>query len=192
MINFSVDKTDYFNHHYNGTIHNERAIELVLAERYIHQYKPIIEIGAVMPYYGFSSHETYDPFDAHPSAIKKFAEEIDITNKNILSVSTIEHFGEGDCVSIYKGVEGNKSFLFLNKLNLLAKSYFVTLPIGWNKEMDKSIKDNISKFSWVGYFKTNNSPSWEICKDIEKITSFEYGRPFTSANSIICLYKDIL
>jgi hypothetical protein len=96
MINFCIDKTYYFDHNYNGTIYNERAIEF----------------------------------------------------------------------------------------------YLVTLPIGWNKEMDRSIKDNISKFSWIGYFKVNESPLWEMSEDIDKIMSFEYGRPFTSANSIICLYKD--
>jgi len=189
-MNFYVKPEEYFNHQYNGTINNERAIEIVLAKRYLENYDNVIEIGAVMPYYGFDSHEIYDPFDPHPKSIKKFAEEVNISNRNILSISTIEHFGEGECSSIYKDIEGNKSFLFLNKLNSFSQSYFITVPIGWNIEMDNYIKNNISEFSWFGYFKVNTDPLWEICFDLNKIMSFKYGYPFTSANSIICLYKN--
>jgi hypothetical protein len=47
---------------YNGPSTNERTIEIGLGEYYISEYsnKNIIELGAVMPYYGYTDHDVYD------------------------------------------------------------------------------------------------------------------------------------
>jgi hypothetical protein len=96
MINFEITPEQYYNAPYNHTIQNERCVELLLAFRFIdfHQSN-IFEIGAVSPYYKKTGHSVIDPTDKKAS-IQAFSQDIEINDKNILSISTIEHMGIGD------------------------------------------------------------------------------------------------
>lgn len=186
---------EYFDHEYNGTLTNERCIEIPLALRFALEvgFKDLIEIGAVLPYYGHDSHLIYDPFDSHPSSLSGFAEDLDIKDKNVLSVSTLEHMGNARGYGpYYQCEEPEKSFSFIKKLNEEARSFFITLPINQHLDLDRMLKDNISEFNWFGYVKTNqNPPNWKLCLDSERLFESKYATPFNCANGVIFIYKGV-
>lgn len=194
-MNINLTPKEYLDHEYNGTLTNERCIEIPLAKRYAEEigYDNIIEIGAVLPYYGQDKHEIYDPFDTHPASKKEFAENLDIKDKNILSVSTLEHMGEAQGYGRwYRCKEPNKSYDFINKLSQEAKSFLITLPVNQHLDLDKSLKANISNFQWFGYVKDiQTPPMWRLSLDVEEVLSKKYAEPFNCANGVMFLYKGI-
>lgn len=194
-MNIHFEKEEYFDHEYNGTLTNERCVEIPLALRYADEigFNNLIEIGAVLPYYGKDSHLVYDPFDEHPSSKKEFAENLDVKDKNVLSISTLEHMGGAHGYGRhYRCDEPDKSFDFIKKLNLEAKSFLVTLPIGQHLALDHSLRQNLSGFNWFGYVKTNQTPPrWGLTINPEELFSKKYADPFQCANGCIFLYKGI-
>lgn len=194
-MNIDINPDQYFQHEYNGTFNNERCIEVAFAKRYLEEvgFDNVIEIGAVLPYYDDTKHLVFDPFDKHPMAKSEFAENIDVKDKNILSISTIEHMGDAQGYGRhYRCQEPNKSYQFLDKLNSEAKSFFVTLPINQHLDLDKTLKENLYKFKWFGYTKKAQSPPvWELSLDKDDVFSKSYAYPFECANAAIFLYKGI-
>ena len=89
-MDIQVAPADYFNHPHNNTIINERAIEVVLALRYIEaiakgtSVSNLVEIGAVMPYYLGQErffHECVDPIDPK-ATVAATAETYDFKGKH--------------------------------------------------------------------------------------------------------------
>ena len=183
----NTEVTYYFDHPRNTTLINERAVELILSLRYIDLTKgELIEVGAVTPYYIKSNHECIDPTDPKATT-KDFAENYDYRNKNVLSISTIEHIGRGDY-----NLEKNEILAFntLNKIYEESKSCLISWPIGYNKFLDNITKNNLNKFNYFFYVKRNQDPLWELVNDEEGF-NFNYGSPFAAANSIIFITKGI-
>jgi hypothetical protein len=188
-----ITASEYFYHPYNGTVNNERCIEIPLAERYIKTLEDdIIEIGAVSPYYRENKHKVYDPYDTHPKSTKLHAEALNIKSKNILSISTIEHFGNTrgfGCNFITD--EKFASQNFLEKLVEEAASFFVSVPIHAHPIFDIYIKQNLKKFNWFSYVKRQQFPPiWELCEN-ESCFNHKYASPFECANAVIFLTKGV-
>ena len=184
----NTEITSYFDHPHNATLTNERGVELVLGFRYIDLVKgELIEVGAVTPYYRQLTHICLDPVDPK-ATVKDFAENYDFTNKNVLSISTIEHIGRGD----YR-LEKNEILAFnvLNKIYDESKSCLITWPIGYNKCLDNLVKDNLSKFNYFFYVKrSQHPPHWEVVANEEGF-NFSYGSPFGAGNSAMIISKGI-
>jgi len=188
----NTEITYYFDHPYNKTITNERAVEIVLGLRYIDLTRgDLVEIGAVTPYYVNSNHEIVDPSD-RMATTKEFAENYDNYNdKNVLSISTIEHMGMADRFSGPEKIKNETlAFDVLNKIYKESKSCFITWPIGYNLELDKKVKENLNKFNYFFYVKRNQNPLWELINDEEGF-NFNYSSPFKYGNSIIFITKGI-
>ena len=105
--NLETNEDLYFSP-YNVTWENERCVELALAFRWIEEKEAsnIVEIGAVMPYYDENpytphmgkiifTHDVIDPYDER-ATIRDFMENHDLSMKNVLTISTIEHIGTTD------------------------------------------------------------------------------------------------
>ena len=172
-----------FDHPYNGTINNERAVEIPLAFRYIDYVNgDLIEVGAVMPYYSSFPHECIDPADKKANR-KEFAQNCDYTNKNVLSISTIEHIGQGD----YKLTKDPGSAVpILQKIYQESKSCLLTWAIGYNKDLDDAARSDFGHFFIV----RSGNLQWDIVED-ETGFNHEYGKPFIYGNSVIVIYKNV-
>ncbi len=131
-----------YNCGYINTIMTERSVELALGCEYINNCGgEIIEIGAVTPYYFTSDkiESIVDPTDEHNKVDKRISLfDVDLTNKNVISISTVEHIGMGD----YGFEEDNNSVNAINKIISEAKSYYVSFPVGYNKILDDWLIDN--------------------------------------------------
>ena len=180
----------YFNHPHGGkgTLDNARAVELVLGLRYIDFVAgELVEVGAVTPYYVRSPHDCVDPTDRKAN-IKGFAQDYDYKNKNVLSISTVEHIGTGD----YRLPKQKElAFEVLRKIHGESKSCLITWPIGYNETLDGEVKDNINDFNYFFYVKRSQEPlSWELVNGKEGF-GFDYGSPFRMANSVMFISKGI-
>ena len=195
MLKFdiSINEDEYFKHSHNQTEKNERSIELVLCFRYVDTLKGnLIEIGAITPYYRTISHHCLDPIDKK-ATIKDFAETYDFTDKNVLSISTIEHIGLGDY-----NLEKNEglSYDVLCDLYQKSKTCLISLPIGYNKYLDDKIMSNLDEFEYFFYVRESmliplgRHTSWKLIND-ESGFNFTYNRNPKSANSVIFIIKGI-
>lgn len=87
---------ELFDAEYNTTILNERAVEIPIALEWMKGRKPFhgVEVGAVLPHYGFPAHKVVDLYE-HGDGI----DNIDVFDLQgqcdwILSISTLEHIGD--------------------------------------------------------------------------------------------------
>lgn len=193
-MNIQVTPSDYFSHPHNNTIINERAIEVVLGLRYIEAVVKstsptnLVEIGAVMPYYIGQErvfHECVDPIDPKATVVA-MAETYDYKGKNVLTISTVEHIGHGD----YR-LDKNTTLAYdvVDRIYTESQSCLISWPIGYHKHLDNAVQENADKFEFFFYVKRNSLPLvWEYVVTNDGF-SFEYGKPFNHANSVIFLIK---
>jgi hypothetical protein len=172
----------YFRHPYNDTSINERIVEIPLGEFFINNFGyGVTEVGAVMGYYGFNCGEVIDSHDPLPSAIKANAVyDIDYSNKNVLSISTIEHFKSNE----YNNVTDNDSIVFLEKILKQAKNYLISWPLGYNLTLDEYAKDKRD----LQYFimqRVSADNKW--VKMTNPHFQHLYDSPFPKANGICCV-----
>lgn len=161
----------YFSHSYNDAGTNERTVEVPLGEFFINNFGyGVTEVGAVMGYYGFNCGEVIDSNAVY---------DIDYTNKNVLSISTVEHFKKNK----YSNSSDNDSIVFLEKIISTAKNYFITWPLGYNSILDNYVKN--SKISYFIMKRISKDNKW--VKDEFKSFSHLYDSPFPKANGICCV-----
>lgn len=171
----------YFRHIYNDAGLNERTVEIPLGEFFINNFGyGVTEVGAVMGYYGFNCGEVIDSHDTLPGVIKANAVfDIDYSGKNILSISTVEHFKADE----YSNSSNEDSIVFLNKIVSCAKNYLITWPLNYNVFLDEYVKN--SNFSYFIMKRVSADNKW--VKDEFKSFSHLYDSPFPKANGICCV-----
>lgn len=172
----------YFHHAYNSTHENERAVEVPLAEFFINNFGyGVTEVGAVMGYYGFNCGEVIDSNDALPGVTKANAVyDVDYTNKNVLSISTIEHFQSNE----YGNVTDSDSIVFLQKILKQAKNYFICWPIGYNLILD-AYAGNRSGLQYFMMQRISADNRW--IKMQQPNFQQKYDFPYPKANGICCV-----
>ena len=171
-----------FNCGYPGSPRSERAIELALADYWLQNLISVCEIGAVTPYYWPRriSH-IIDPSDKHPLVTHKGSLfDYNFKNSNVLSISTLEHVGLND----YGLTEGKSAVDALLKVTTECSTCLITLPIGWNDELDKFLfsMDYNALFK-LTFLKRTNKHGWVIAKSSQAYA--KYGLPLSYwANSL--------
>lgn len=189
-MNFNINQNEYFNHPYNNTIQNERAIEIPIALRYFKKFGKLnnfIELGAVLPYYLEDfNHCCIDPIDPK-ATILEYAENIDYNNKHVLSISTIEHIGTGDYG--LKLVSDTASYDILNRIYKDSISCLISWPIGYNPNLDKKVL-NQNKLNCI-YFRREEQFKWKI-ESSENMNGVKYNFPYQFGNGLIWVYKHFI
>lgn len=172
-------------------LQNERGLEAALALDFmLKHFDDIIEVGATSPYYYQVHHPIVDPFDPYDKCIKMDAEQYDFTDKNVMCISTIEHMGRSD----YGPVEDDpsKPIRFLCKLDVEAKNFLITFPIGANKDLDEYIMNNRKRYDTMIYHRLcYDPPIWRQVLEWEPefYQSIKYNEPFPNGNGIVVITK---
>lgn len=122
----------------NMAWYNERSMELGLGKYFSEKFNgDIVEIGDVSYQYSyFKDWPVIDCAPVYSKAIRKSVldPDVDLTGKNVLSISTIEHVGEG---SYNDGVQDlGLACDALSKIAKQAKNYLITFPIGANRKLE--------------------------------------------------------
>lgn len=139
MNTFSINDVTlrYAREHFNEAYQNERSIEVALGRWFLDRFKgEVLEVGAVMPYYGAENHEIADLADEHPKSKKLNALDIDYAGRNVLCISTIEHMMTKE----YGNGSDKDSITFLTNVLTSASNYLITWGTGYNPHLDAYMK----------------------------------------------------
>lgn len=179
-------KLRYFHHKKNLTWTNERRVEIPITMNYIKNssQKRILEVGAVLPnYFPSLPLEVVDKFEKRPGIINEDVISFKPKQKYglIISISTLEHVGFDDDV---KDPDGILKALHNLKSKCLAKGgkIIVTLPLGYNKNVDKHLWEGSIPFSEEYYLRRYGYNRWQQVPK-EKVRNAKYG--FLRANAIV-------
>lgn len=123
-----------FDHPYNETIRNERAIELPLAFDLIHDAGRVLEVGNVLGNYERRTWVCVDKYE-HAEGVRN-RDVLDITGQwdRIVSVSTIEHVGWDETPR--DPAKAVRAMSHLRSLLAPGGQMLVTVPTGWNSYLD--------------------------------------------------------
>jgi len=187
---FNSTKHDYFYHHYNITILNERFIEVPIVKEFLNDYigENILEIGNVLSHYfdvkkEFSSNYTIvDKYETAPNVLNE--DIIGYHPKNpfnlIISISTIEHVGLDDSPT-----DPKKADMAIKKVRTMLApggTFVCTIPIGYNKNLEKTMHNLFDDLYCLRRISKDNR--WEEC-ELDDLKTIEYGTPFNAANAIV-------
>jgi SAM-dependent methyltransferase len=133
-----------FDHPYNTTALNERAVELAMAREFLlwrstmGELGRCLEVGNVLSHYEDSialpSRRVVDRFEEAPNVENIDVFDIEGTYDTIISISTIEHVGRDDGRDRpHAAVEAT---YHLRSLLAPGGRFFCTFPTGWNEALD--------------------------------------------------------
>lgn len=158
----------------------ERVVEIPLLDFYLSNIDNPIEIGCVSPYYWSTDHEIYDLTDDHPSCKNINAKDIKLNDRNIVSISTIEHF-DMDNYEI-KSDEYIDPIDYLISIISLSNKYLVTFPLGYNRRLTDFI---LSQKNFEVNFLARKNNTWvQTEKDSLTNDQLTYNTYIWYANSI--------
>ena len=192
----------YFLKRYNA-INTERCVELPIAMDFIfrntghgaaihHQISfknppRILELGNTLSYYYEFEHVIIDKYEKQGGVmnidIDDFAtgEKFDL----IISISTVEHVGFDEPVK-----ERGKSLRAIIKLSNMLKhdgKMLITVPLGYNPEIDKMVEDDLFPFTEKYYLKRVGFANTWRETTLDDALKYKYGSIIPHANSLAVL-----
>jgi hypothetical protein len=141
---------------YNYTWRNERAVEIPILWEIVKNTKGnILEVGNVLSHYFPVKHDVIDKYEKAPNVINLDVVDLDSSKKYnlIVSISTLEHVGWDE-----KPREPKKIVYALRKLKECLNpggKIVLTLPLGYNKEVDKLLEEKKNTFYRTALSQTN-------------------------------------
>lgn len=157
----------------------ERIVELPMAVWFARKFPDFFEIGAVLPENGITGHLCYDLLESRWNAINRDGEFVDLNNRNLLCISTIEHMG---CAEYGNACEDlSKSERFLCKVRDQCNHYLVTFPLGRRRDLE-AVAVEVG-----GYILKRTGPGNKWAFTDEPPSTFQYGNPYPFGNAIFVL-----
>lgn len=169
---------------------NERSVEVPVTLSFIenHPSSRLLEIGNVLHCYIKSSHDVVDKYERAPGVINQDVVEFAPLAKYdvIVSISTIEHVGldeplkeRGKCV---------RALLHIKSLLEDGGKALITVPVGYNEDIDTYIINNRASFENITFLKRVSLSNKWIEVDMEEAMQHRYGCRFPAANAVAFLY----
>ena len=184
----------YFFHNYKATWRNERAIEIPIIWEIIKKYQAqkILEVGNVLSHYLPVNHDIVDKYEKAEGLINQDIVDLQ-PSKNydlIVSISTLEHVGwDEEYTGMYTNPPEPTKILdaFENLKRCLAPGgkIVVTLPMDYNREMDRLLRERKIQFTQKYYLKRISADNQWIEVDRIDVQDVKYGEPFPNANGLI-------
>lgn len=175
----------YFVHGYNTTWLNERSVEIPVVLSFIDTRKRILEVGNVLSHYTNTPWDILDKFEEGKGIINN--DIVDFRPKEpydlIVSISTLEHVGfdddEKDTTKIIKTILNLKEHCLAPGGKMI-----VTLPIGYNKEMDNMLFSGRLFFDEIYFLKRiSKKNEWKEAR-VDETVGAHYGHPYPGANCV--------
>ena len=177
----------YFYHRYNITWRNERAVEIPIIWKLIEEGrgKKILEVGNVLSHYYPVSHDVIDKYEDEDGVIVKDIVDYRPNKKYdlIVAISTIEHIGWDEIPR-----ESGKIFQAIeNMRNLLSRNgkIVMTLPLGYNPEIDRMLRDAKIGFTEMHCMKRISADNSWVEANWNDIRNSKFYDPFPGANGLV-------
>lgn len=174
---------------YNNSSLNERTVEIPIALDFLMQKNPaeILEVGNVLNHYVDVQHDVVD----------KYEKELDVINEDaayfrtdkrydlVISISTIEHIGYDEDKKEY----GKALRTIRNLKSLLSPGgkILITVPLGYNPEIDSIVKNHSEEFSDIHFLKRMSIMNHWKEVTVEEALNTRYGDKYFCANAIAIL-----
>ena len=176
-INIDKEGNDYF---------ADRRIELPMGHDFLNRFDPdtVIEVGSTLFNQFRHKHRVIDLYDtSHPQIINEDGAKYDYAGKNVLSVSTIEHFDDVQVEGVWRTgvVMTDRGFQTIKRIFETAEKYLITVPIGIHLKMDAAILNSDIPRIVLKRDKYNN---WKKHNDFKDIQSFKYDVEFPCSSAI--------
>jgi hypothetical protein len=171
---------------------SERTIEVPIVAPYLEQAylenKRILEVGDVMRHYSrFKTHDIVDKYDYRQELINVDIEDFRPQQPYdlIVSISTLEHVG-WDAPEVRDPAKILRTLRVITDLLLAPGGIAViTMPVGWNSDLDNQLRCNEIPFSERYFLKrVSKGNQWEETTADEALAK-QYGTPFYCANAIV-------
>lgn len=183
----------YFYHRYNTTWRNERAVEIPILFEIVKKSKgkSILEVGNVLSHYFSVNYEIVDKYEKAKDVINQDVVDFHPSQKYdlIVCISTLEHVGWDENLSEHKILHSPMKILHAieNMEKALAPQgkIVITLPLGYNPELDNLCSNNQIQFTTRYYMKRISKDNRWIEVDWESARRSKYNNPFPAANGLL-------
>ena len=193
---FSFLGTDfkYYVHPYHRTWTAERAVEIPIVLHILSgvpEGAEVLEIGNVLSHYPEGRrlmkrfhYTVVDKYEKAPGVLNQ--DVVDFTSPRpvdfVVTVSTLEHIGEDEGTSATKWRAA-----FTRLVGLLAKGgkMLVTMPIGYNHDVDQCIRDGKLPFDEVYYLRRLSPDNRWREASLDEVRWVRYNFPHPGANAFI-------
>jgi hypothetical protein len=175
----------YFFNMYNSTWRYERAVEIPIIMGFIGENTNVLEIGNVLSHYCDFRHDIVDKYEKYPGVVNEDITEYRTNQRYdlIASISTFEHIGydeeQKDENKILKALECAKNLL------KPGGKVIVTLPVCYNKPMDKMLFDGRIKFDRTICLSRSGYCEWEQVGGFDEIRNAKFNEPYPQANALV-------
>ena len=179
------EKYTYFVSNYNA-INTERTVEIPWVKNIIRQYESseILEVGNVLSNYTSFTHDIVDKYESGPGIINEDIVAFDTGKRYdlIITISTLEHIGFDEPQQ-----ESGKSVLAFENLKRLLKTggkMVITVPLGYNPEIDEFIRVNEKWFQEVHYLIRTSKFNYWVEANLGEALKRPYGSKYPAANAV--------
>lgn len=177
----------YFFHPYQETYRNERIVEVPIIRKMLEDQGQlqILEVGNVLSHYFPVRHDIVDKYEKGRGVINQDVVDYRPPKKYglIVSISTLEHIGWDETPREPKKI--SRAIQNLKKLLAPGGRIILTIPIGYNPELDALLDSSELKFSEAHYLKRISRSNEWIETDWDSIKSLRFDDPFPNANGLV-------
>jgi hypothetical protein len=178
-----------FAHPYNGTLNNERAVEVPIAMSFVraHAGKAILEVGNVLSHYFSFEHDVVDKYEQAPGVMNQDivgfqpAKRYDL----IVSISTLEHVGWDEEPKDPDKAE--VAFRHIRSLLAPGGKMIVTFALAYHPSLDAHLRAGTLPVDALHcYRRVSASPRW-VEQSLDALGDVKYGEPHPFGNGVaIC------
>ena len=185
FFTFRGQRFEYFVHPYNATWRNERSLEIPLARHMLEKYAPtdVLEVGNVLSHYLRAQHTILDKYERRKGVVTTDVVEYTPSKRYslVLSISTLEHVGWDETPrQPGKHLEAVKR---LRELLSPGGVLMVTMPLGYNLDLDQDLEARKLGFSEYVFFKRVSYREW-IEAGWAEVRGTPYGQPYRAGNAL--------
>ena len=178
---------EYFWAEKNFVCINERTVEIPIIWEQVKQNrdKRILEIGNVLSQYFPINHDVVDKYEKAKGVINEDVVDFRPSERYdlIVSISTLEHVGWDE-----KPKEPKKILRAIDNLKkcLAPKGKMrVTMPLGWNTEMDRLLEEDKIPFTKRYFLKRISRENRWKESTWDEVSGSKFGDPFHCANGLV-------
>lgn len=174
MFTYKRRRLDYFDHEYNDTRQNERAVEVAVALDWLPTEGRGLEVGNVLGHYGVTGHRVVDLTEEAPGVDNLDVFQIHGRYDWIVSISTVEHVGWD--VTPRDPDAAARAIDYLTGLLAPGGRMLITVPGGYHPPLDDHLATLNNGCTYV-----RNGDGW---KRTNKPTFLPYGASTRWAESV--------
>lgn len=177
----------YWNHRYNHTWLNERAVEVALGREQLRLAGDgaVLEVGHVLGHYEPARHLVVDKYERAPGVLN--VDVADLRTEQsfdlVISISTLEHVGLDEAV--LDATKPGRAIEMLKGLLAPGGRLWVTVPVGYNPDLDALLRDGSLGFTSLSALRRDERRNAWRQVPIDQVWDAAYDRLLYTAHGLV-------